>query len=144
MRGGQLSILLYIPLLLRDLSLNSRRSGHQLVSASHLSHCQLAPILGSTGVQAGAIFVDAAAENYLRKALTNAGLDSSDVDEYTKAGVKDFEGFAKRAFSDETKEHSIAIAHSRFNNTSIKTRRGRMTIPGLVSMALLHQQLISF
>lgn len=84
----------------------------------------------SACVQAGAIFVDAAAENYLRKALTNAGLDSSDVDEYTKAGVKDFEGFAKRAFSDETKEHSIAIAHSRFNNTSIKTRRGRMTIPG--------------
>ncbi|ELU36223.1 hypothetical protein AG1IA_09748 [Rhizoctonia solani AG-1 IA] len=81
-------------------------------------------------VQAGAIFVDFEVEKHLRKTLTNAGLSSEDVVEYTKAGVKDFEGFAKRAFRDETIEQSIAVAHTRFNNTAIRARRGRMSFPG--------------
>lgn len=88
------------------------------------------------GVQAGAIFVDAAAENYLRQKLTRAGLDSDDVDEYTKAGIKDFEAFTKRMFSDETKDYSIEIARSRYNNPAIQTRRGRMNLPGSVRRIL--------
>jgi hypothetical protein len=84
----------------------------------------------SAGVQAGAIFVDAEAERYLRNALKNAQLSTEDVDEYTKAGIKDFEGFAKRAFRDTTTDQSITIAHSRFNNPALRTRRGRMTLPG--------------
>ncbi|KAG8699049.1 hypothetical protein FRC11_013985, partial [Ceratobasidium sp. 423] len=47
-----------------------------------------------------------------------------------KDGVKDFEGFSKRSFSDETKEYHVKIADSRLNNPSIATRRGRMTLPG--------------
>ncbi|ELU36985.1 hypothetical protein AG1IA_08982 [Rhizoctonia solani AG-1 IA] len=81
-------------------------------------------------VQAGAIFVDFEVEKHLRKTLTNAGLSSEDVVEYTKAGVKDFEGFAKRAFRDETTDQSIAVAHTRFNNTAIRARRGRMNLLG--------------
>ncbi|CAE6332690.1 unnamed protein product [Rhizoctonia solani] len=84
----------------------------------------------SACVQAGAIFVDFETEKFLRKNLTNAGLSPDDVVEYTKAGVKDFEGFAKRAFKDETAEQSVAVAHTRFNNTAIRARRGRITIPG--------------
>ncbi|CAE6419856.1 unnamed protein product [Rhizoctonia solani] len=84
----------------------------------------------SACVQAGAIFVDFEAEKFLRRTLTGAGLSSDDVVEYTKAGVKDFEGFAKRAFKDETTEQSVAVAHTRFNNTSIRARRGRMTLSG--------------
>jgi hypothetical protein len=81
-------------------------------------------------VQAGAIFVDAAAENYLRSTLIRAGLSSNDVDEYCKAGIRDFEGYAKRIFSDETKDYHIKIGESRFNNSSIRTRRGRMELSG--------------
>ncbi|KAJ1303450.1 hypothetical protein OPQ81_011639 [Rhizoctonia solani] len=84
----------------------------------------------SACVQAGAIFVDFEAEKFFRRTFTNAGLNPDDVEEYTKAGVKDFEGHAKRAFKDEMAEQSVAVAHSRFNNTAIRARRGRMAISG--------------
>lgn len=84
------------------------------------------------GVQAGAIFVDFEAERYLRRTLAQAGLPKSDVDEYTKAGVQEFEAHAKRTFHDKTAECYVVIAHSRFNNNSIGTRRGRMSLPGWV------------
>jgi hypothetical protein len=81
-------------------------------------------------VQAGAIFVDAAAGSYLRSSLTGAGVHDDDVDEYSKAGIKDFESHAKRAFSNEAKDYSIAIARSRFNVSSIRIHRGHMKLPG--------------
>ncbi|CAE6368533.1 unnamed protein product [Rhizoctonia solani] len=84
----------------------------------------------SACVQAGAIFVDFEIEKFLHKTLTSVGLSSDDVKDYTKAGVKDFESFAKRAFKDETAEQSVAVAHTRFNNASIRARRGRMTLSG--------------
>ncbi|KAH7336868.1 hypothetical protein B0J17DRAFT_665188 [Rhizoctonia solani] len=84
----------------------------------------------SACVQAGAIFVDFEVEKHLRKTLTNVGLSDDDVADYTKAGVKDFENFAKRAFKDETAEQSVAVAHTRFNNAAIRARRGRMTFSG--------------
>ncbi|CAE7195404.1 unnamed protein product, partial [Rhizoctonia solani] len=59
-----------------------------------------------------------------------AGLNPDDVADYTKAGVKDFEIFAKRAFRDETAEQSVSVAHTRFNNTAIRARRGRITLSG--------------
>ncbi|KAG8717708.1 hypothetical protein FRC08_006900 [Ceratobasidium sp. 394] len=86
----------------------------------------------SACVQAGAIFVDSEAEKYLRTTLRNAQVPQEDIEEYTKAGVKDFEAFAKRAFGDPAVDSSIAIAQSRFNNASIRTRRGRMTLPGSI------------
>ncbi|CAE7193333.1 unnamed protein product [Rhizoctonia solani] len=84
----------------------------------------------SACVQAGAIFVDFEAEKFLHQTMTDAGLDPDDVAEYTKTGVKDFESFVKRAFKDETPDQSIVIAHTRFNNTAIRARRGRMTLSG--------------
>ncbi|EUC60257.1 heat shock 70 kDa protein 12A, partial [Rhizoctonia solani AG-3 Rhs1AP] len=84
----------------------------------------------SACVQAGAIFVDFEVEKFLRKTLANIGLSPDDIADYTKAGVKDFESFAKRAFKDETAEQSVAVAHTRFNNASIRARRGRMTMSG--------------
>jgi hypothetical protein len=74
--------------------------------------------------------VDFEVEKHLHRTLVNAGLSSEDVAEYTKVGVKDFEGFAKRAFKDETAEQSVAVAHTRFNNAAIRARRGRMTLSG--------------
>jgi len=83
-------------------------------------------------VQAGAIFVDAAAETYLRNVLTNAALSPEEIQDYTARGVKDFESAVKRNFQDATEHKSLEIAGPRFNNPVIRTRRGRMTIPGAV------------
>ncbi|KAG8732572.1 hypothetical protein FRC11_012525 [Ceratobasidium sp. 423] len=84
----------------------------------------------SACVQAGAIFVDLEAEGYLRRTLSSVGLDQDEVKDYTKAGMKDFEIGAKRAFQDEESDQNITVGNSRFNNTSIRVRRGRMTLPG--------------
>ncbi|KAJ1303456.1 hypothetical protein OPQ81_011645 [Rhizoctonia solani] len=84
----------------------------------------------SSCVQAGAIFVNHGVEEYLRTTLKNARLDPKDIEAYTKAGVKDFESFAKRVFRDETAEYEIHLASGRFNHSAIRTRRGRMKIPG--------------
>ncbi|KAF8606751.1 hypothetical protein BDV93DRAFT_468343 [Ceratobasidium sp. AG-I] len=91
---------------------------------------QLEEKCASACVQAGAIFIDIAAKNYLRQALQAAGLSSGDVDEYVHRGIKDFEGNAKRAFREEMSDQSVEIAGTRFNNTTIRARRGRMTLAG--------------
>lgn len=81
-------------------------------------------------MQAGAIFIDDEAEKYLRTVLTNAGLSEEDVKEYTKGAVKDFESFAKRTFHDEGASYYIQIPHTNMTNSSIRVRRGRMTVEG--------------
>jgi hypothetical protein len=81
-------------------------------------------------VQAGAIFVDISAKNYLEQLLIGAGLSSADIEEYVDRGVKDFENNAKRAFRDILVDQAVEIAGSRFNNTAIRTRRGRMALTG--------------
>ncbi|KAG8707504.1 hypothetical protein FRC09_001781 [Ceratobasidium sp. 395] len=91
---------------------------------------QLTETRASACVQAGAIFVDAAAKKYLQDVLRNAGLSSEDVEEYVARGVKDFEGNTKRAFRDTTVDHSVEIAGHRFNNPAIRARRGRMNVSG--------------
>ncbi|KAG8729451.1 hypothetical protein FRC11_008746 [Ceratobasidium sp. 423] len=78
----------------------------------------------------GDIFVDLEAEKFLRRTLTGAGLNMHDVEDYTKAGVKDFRDLAKRAFKDETTEHYIAVGNCHFNNPAIRARRGRLTLSG--------------
>ncbi|KAG9103546.1 hypothetical protein FRC06_010031 [Ceratobasidium sp. 370] len=86
----------------------------------------------SACVQAGAIFVDAAAEKHLMNVLTNASLDREDIQDYTARGVKDFEAVAKRSFRDPAEDTTIEVAGSRYNNPSIRTRRGRMSLSGTV------------
>ncbi|KAG8792437.1 hypothetical protein FRC12_006084 [Ceratobasidium sp. 428] len=99
-------------------------------SVKGTSPLRLAETRASACVQAGAIFVDAAAKKYLQDALRNAGLSPEDVEEYVAHGVKDFEGDAKRAFRDTTVDYDIGIAGTRYKNPAIRTRRGRMNVPG--------------
>ncbi|QRV92563.1 heat shock protein 70 kDa 12A [Ceratobasidium sp. AG-Ba] len=91
---------------------------------------KLREIRESACIQAGAIFIDAAAEKYIRDVLVKASLDEEDVNDYAGRGVKDFERSAKRNFCSPEEDKSIEIAGSRFNNPSIRARRGRMTLPG--------------
>ncbi|KAB5593094.1 Heat shock protein HSP70 [Ceratobasidium theobromae] len=113
-------------------------AGGSTVDTTVYSVAGLRPMLklqekcASACVQAGAIFVDAAAEYYLHNTLSGAGLRRLDVEDYTKAGSRDFERHAKRTFADETKEYSIAIARSRFSNPKINVHRGHMKLPGSV------------
>lgn len=81
-------------------------------------------------MQAGAIFVNAAAERHIHNTLTNAGLSRAEVDDYTKAGVQDFEKALKRNFCDAADDKAVAVAGSRVVNTAVRIRRGRMTLPG--------------
>jgi hypothetical protein len=84
----------------------------------------------TAGAQAGAIFVDRSAEDYLERVMFDAGLSSGDVEEFVKEGIKDFEGHAKRKFKEISTDQYIKIASSRYDNPAIKTRRGRMTLKG--------------
>ncbi|CAE6432312.1 unnamed protein product [Rhizoctonia solani] len=86
----------------------------------------------SACVQAGAIFVDFEVEKFLQRSLADAGLDQVQVADYVKAGVKDFEYHAKRAFNGRTDGQSITVTGFHFNNPAIGVRRGRMTISGPV------------
>ncbi|KAG8755175.1 hypothetical protein FRC11_006210 [Ceratobasidium sp. 423] len=83
-------------------------------------------------VKAGGIFVDRSAESYLRQIFTKAGIPQEDIDEYATRGIKDFEQRSKRAFKDVTTDQSIEIAGTRYNNTAIRARRGRITLKGYV------------
>ncbi|KAG9076043.1 hypothetical protein FRC06_009745, partial [Ceratobasidium sp. 370] len=86
----------------------------------------------SACIQAGAIFVDAAAERYIRSVLTEASLlDQEGVQDYAIRSVKNF-NVVKRYFRDATGDMMIEISDLRFHNLSAKVRRGRMTIPGAV------------
>ncbi|CEL62429.1 Heat shock 70 kDa protein 12A OS=Homo sapiens GN=HSPA12A PE=1 SV=2 [Rhizoctonia solani AG-1 IB] len=89
----------------------------------------------SACVQAGAIFVDQKAERYLRTTLSSVGLGEDEVKDYTKAGMKDFEAGAKRGFQDESVDQYITVGNSRFNNTTIRARRGRLTLSGATVMS---------
>lgn len=89
-------------------------------------------IKASACVQAGAIFVDYAAEKYLKAAFGNALMSREEIHDFTTRGVKDFENNAKRNFADPTKEQKIEVAGPRIVNSSLRIRRGRMSLPGAV------------
>ncbi|CAE6420379.1 unnamed protein product [Rhizoctonia solani] len=81
-------------------------------------------------VQAGAIFIDQSAGEYLRTVLRRAGLPQKEIDDYATHGVKDFELHSKRRFKDVAPDQSIKIAWITYNNTAIRARRGQMTLQG--------------
>jgi len=99
-------------------------------SVKSTSPLRLEEIRASDCVQAGAIFIDQKAKQYLYEILRNAKLAEEEVEEYALRGVKDFESNAKRAFRDVYVDQSIEVAGTRFNNATIRTRRGRMNVSG--------------
>ncbi|CAE6476326.1 unnamed protein product, partial [Rhizoctonia solani] len=82
----------------------------------------------SACVQAGAIFVNATAEQYIQRTLKNASLPSDDVLDYTKRGVQDFENNLKRQFDGSTPSGSVEVAGTRANYPGIGIRRGHMSL----------------
>ncbi|CAE6473466.1 unnamed protein product [Rhizoctonia solani] len=84
----------------------------------------------SACVQAGGIFVNAAAEKFIRDTLTGAALHQEDVVDYAKRGVQDFEKSLKRQFSGGMEAKSVEVAGSRVNYPRIGVRRGHMSLEG--------------
>ncbi|KAH7336828.1 hypothetical protein B0J17DRAFT_707236 [Rhizoctonia solani] len=91
---------------------------------------ELEEACASACVQAGAIFVNATAERFIKRTLKNATLPEEDVVDYAKRGVQDFERVLKRQFSGDAESKSVAVAGSRVNYPGIGIRRGHMALPG--------------
>ncbi|CAE6446619.1 Heat shock 70 kDa protein 12A OS=Homo sapiens GN=HSPA12A PE=1 SV=2 [Rhizoctonia solani AG-1 IB] len=84
----------------------------------------------SACVQAGGIFVNVAADRYIQRALTDAGLLSEDVADFSKQGIQDFEKNLKRQFTGSTESKSVEVGRSRVNYPAVGIRRGHMSLPG--------------
>ncbi|KAG8743673.1 hypothetical protein FRC11_013766 [Ceratobasidium sp. 423] len=59
---------------------------------------QLEEVRASASIQSGGIFVNGAFKARLHKGIEELELDGEEVDEYTKAGIEDFEFTTKRSF----------------------------------------------
>ncbi|KAL5632743.1 hypothetical protein ACGC1H_005633 [Rhizoctonia solani] len=81
-------------------------------------------------VQAGAIYVDQAAHNFMETVLRRAELSNKDMEMYCKNGIRDFETHAKQGFRNQG-DGQINIGNSTFTVTSAGVRRGRMSIPNV-------------
>ncbi|ELU42318.1 hypothetical protein AG1IA_03652 [Rhizoctonia solani AG-1 IA] len=84
---------------------------------------------GSGVCIAGGLYVDDAVEKYLEDTLTRAGIDPEDIKEYVEEGVKDFEKFPKRLFSDGSDSLKLKLGDKGLTNPEISVRRGVMTVP---------------
>ncbi|CUA78451.1 hypothetical protein RSOLAG22IIIB_07089 [Rhizoctonia solani] len=72
---------------------------------------QLREVQASDTVQAGGVLVNMKCEEILRKALNGLDLTSAQVEEFVKAGIEDFEDYAKRNF-DNSKPVSIKVTNT--------------------------------
>ncbi|CAE6459246.1 unnamed protein product [Rhizoctonia solani] len=90
---------------------------------------KLAEKRDSACIQAGGLYVDDAVEKYLEDTLTRAGIDPEDIKEYVEEGVKDFEKFPKRLFSDGSDSLKLKLGDKGLTNSEISVRRGVMTVP---------------
>lgn len=109
---------------------NSRREKHLPVSCSILVGQRGQLTTGYAGIQAGGVLVDLECRWYLTKLLRSAGLDEEDVKEYADAGVKDFELTTKKEFQSPEATHYINFRDTRFTESSIGIRRGKMALDG--------------
>ena len=93
---------------------------------------KLREVKPSACIQAGGIFVNKAAEEYFQRAFSNpaAKLPDDEVKDFVKKATDDFETNAKKAFKDLTSKGSIDIGQSRYTNTAVGVKRGRMALDG--------------
>ncbi|QRV77837.1 heat shock protein 70 kDa 12B [Ceratobasidium sp. AG-Ba] len=83
-----------------------------------------------SSIQAGSARVSHEAKRYLEKALGQSDFSPLDIIEYINVGLQNFEYFARGAFRDPSNELTIQLARPRVNDSKLRIRRGRMTIPG--------------
>ncbi|KAG8737817.1 hypothetical protein FRC10_007780 [Ceratobasidium sp. 414] len=91
---------------------------------------ELKEVKSSACVQAGAIFVDDAFEDYMRWKLRAADLDEEDVESYTEGALENFANFIKHSFNGTEETLDIKIGHRRLNIPSFNIQSGRLKLPG--------------
>ncbi|KAG8739928.1 hypothetical protein FRC10_004989 [Ceratobasidium sp. 414] len=89
---------------------------------------ELKEIKASACIQAGAIFVDEAAESWLRQRFKGAGLDNDDVEASTTEGLEHFTNFTKLNFHGAEDTLDIKVGKRRLNVSSINVQGGRMKV----------------
>ncbi|KAJ1303482.1 hypothetical protein OPQ81_011669 [Rhizoctonia solani] len=94
------------------------------------SPIELEEARASACVQAGAIFVNATAEQFIQKTLREAALPQEDVMDFAKRGVQDFEKALKRQFAGALDAKSVEVAGNRINYPGVGIRRGHMSLKG--------------
>ncbi|KAF8337586.1 uncharacterized protein EI90DRAFT_2991950 [Cantharellus anzutake] len=88
-------------------------------------------IKASACVQAGGIFVNLAAEQYLRQALrTVRMMTAQDLEEAVAKAVTDFEANTKRAFQGSNGRGTLDLGAGRLTVENLGIRRGRMNLDG--------------
>ncbi|QRV91897.1 heat shock protein 70 kDa 12A [Ceratobasidium sp. AG-Ba] len=91
---------------------------------------ELKEVKSSACVQAGAIFVDDAFEEYIRRKLEWEDLDEEEVETYTSDSLEHFSTFAKRNFQGNEKLIEVKMGKRRLNISSIGVESGYMQLPG--------------
>ncbi|CAE6471327.1 hypothetical protein ACGC1H_005400 [Rhizoctonia solani] len=99
-----------------------------LVEKTH-PKLQLSETHASACIQAGSIFVDKLAENYLRQFFESRELPWEEADEYVTTGIQNFESKEKRKFGEETSEVSLGVAGYRCKKLELGIRHGELKIP---------------
>jgi molecular chaperone DnaK (HSP70) len=77
-------------------------------------------------IQAGSIFVDQKAENYLRQFLQSTDLHEGTINKYVAKGMQEFERTVKKAFSGDEGQTITIAGH--YNNPSPAMKRGRIQL----------------
>jgi hypothetical protein len=114
----------------RSLFCSSKRERRPTVSFSSILFPGIRTICYSQGIQAGGIFIDQAAEGYLRRLLTQARVREDDLKYYVARGVEEFEIGLKRNFDGEGASPNYITIADRYNNPFIGVRRGIMSLDG--------------
>ncbi|KAG9120352.1 hypothetical protein FRC07_004191 [Ceratobasidium sp. 392] len=89
---------------------------------------QMTEIKASACIQAGAIFVDSAAQAWLSQRFRSAGLDNDDIDSYTNDGLEHFAHFTKPNFNGTEDTLDIKVGKRKLNISSINVQGGRMRL----------------
>ena len=93
---------------------------------------KLREVKPSACVQAGAIFVNKAAEEYFRRAFSNpaAELPDDQVKYFVKKATDVFKTMAKKAFKDGASRGTVDIGLVRYNNPAAGIKHRWMTLEG--------------
>ncbi|KAG9106779.1 hypothetical protein FRC07_008742, partial [Ceratobasidium sp. 392] len=83
-----------------------------------------------TCVQAGSIFVDKAAEDFIRANLERGDVTEEEIYDYTKVGVNEFKITAKSSFTGGEDVVSLRLAQRSLNRPQINVLRGRLPLQG--------------
>ncbi|KAF8593415.1 hypothetical protein BDV93DRAFT_585597 [Ceratobasidium sp. AG-I] len=93
--------------------------------------------LPSTGIQAGSIFVDAAAESYISSLISQAEITGKSIDLDVDQALHDFSNYIKPGFSGTEDSLSVKVGNRRLNHPQMGIRGGRMKLTSSVVKSFL-------